>query len=89
MPNVGPKEKIYDDEIAPLMTKIIDACKRANINFFTYYHLDDNLACHTAINIDEEDEEGRAAVSKFYLLRQRLARPACTSITILTEEKPK
>jgi len=33
------KEKIYDKEIAPLMDKIIEVCKREEIPFFCDYQL--------------------------------------------------
>ncbi len=52
----GPKEAVYDAEIAPLMAKIIEACKRANIAMIADFELDpqdgdpdDPLLCTTAI----------------------------------------
>lgn len=40
------KEKIYDDEISPLMAKIIEICKRENIPMAAQFYL------------KEQDDEG-------------------------------
>ena len=50
------KESVYDREIAPLMTKIIEACERAGIAMVADFELDpkdgdaeDSLLCTTII----------------------------------------
>jgi hypothetical protein len=47
------KEEIYDQEIAPLMAKIIDVCRANKIPLLAQFHIptpeDENLACTTAL----------------------------------------
>lgn len=47
------KEEIYDAEIAPLMTQIIDVCNANKIPLLATFHIpteeDENLACTTAL----------------------------------------
>jgi hypothetical protein len=51
------KEEIYDAEIAPLMTQIIDVCKTHKIAALATFHIptdeDENLACTTSILTDD------------------------------------
>lgn len=43
------KEKIYDEEIKPLMRKIIECCKKNGIPVFATFQYSDNFFCTTAI----------------------------------------
>lgn len=46
---VGPKEKIYDEQIAPLMTQIIAICKEHGLGMHATFVLDGEDTCHTHI----------------------------------------
>lgn len=52
------KEQVYDQQIAPLMTQIIDICQQRGISMVATFALpipgDDNLVCTTAL----KDENG-------------------------------
>ena len=56
------KEKIYDEQISPLMTEIIKICKENKIAFFANYRLGfdeeagEDLLCTTSIPNDNEEE---------------------------------
>lgn len=45
----GPRERAYDEEIYPLMARIIAIAQRADIAMVAHYLLDDSLDCITAI----------------------------------------
>ena len=49
------KEKIYDKEIYPLMSQIIEICKENDIQMFATYTLKevDEIACTTYIESEE------------------------------------
>jgi hypothetical protein len=64
----GPKETVYDNEIAPLMTKIIEISKRENIGMHATFFLDrfegedgepDQHMCSTHIEHEDNDDIGR------------------------------
>jgi hypothetical protein len=42
-------EKIYDEQISPLMTKIIEICKEHKIPFFAEFQYSDEGFCRSAI----------------------------------------
>lgn len=44
------KEKIYDEQIAPLMAKIIEICKKEDIAIFAEFQIADNDFCTTLIS---------------------------------------
>lgn len=52
------KEQVYDQQIAPLMTQIIDICQQRGISMVATFALpipgNDDLACTTAL----QDENG-------------------------------
>lgn len=59
---VGPKETTYDSEISPLMSQIIEICKRHKIAMLADFCLDDNedgeaLKCTTALLDESHDPE--------------------------------
>ena len=47
------KEQIYDDQISPLVTRIITICKEHKIALIADFSLDDALHCTTALLSDE------------------------------------
>lgn len=66
----GPKETAYDNEIAPLMAKIIATCKAHKINMAATFSLDEAdeeqqeeghvgpMMCTTVLPVDESDADG-------------------------------
>lgn len=42
------KEQIYDEEIYPLMAKILDICKEHRIAMLADFHMDNGLKCTSA-----------------------------------------
>jgi hypothetical protein len=50
----GPLERIYDDEISPLMAQIIAVCKREHLPMFATFRLDIDLCC-TSVVTDTTD----------------------------------
>jgi hypothetical protein len=45
-------EKVYDEEISPLMTKIIEVCNREKIPMFAEFQYADDGMCKTHLNHD-------------------------------------
>lgn len=43
------KENTYDNEISPLMAKVIDICKANSIGMVATFDLDDDLCCTSSI----------------------------------------
>lgn len=81
------KEEAYDDEIYPLMDKIIEICKRERIAFLADFELDyleddpDNkLLCTTALLTDEY-EPREAMLQALLLLKPPPAAFAAFTIT--------
>ena len=89
----GPKEAIYDAEIAPLMKRIIATCKAHGINAAATFVLDPDedsgsaLRCTTVLPVDKSDEEGHAHILK---LREVMCppKPQLFAFTIMTGAKP-
>ena len=58
------KEQVYDEQVFPLMERVIAICKEHKINMAATFSLGldadgDPLMCSTVLPIDEEDEAGR------------------------------
>lgn len=47
------KEQIYDEQIAPLMTQIIEVCRAHKIKAHASFELDGNMMCTTHLHHDE------------------------------------
>ena len=47
------KEKVYDDQISPLMAQIIAICKQHKISLVADFGLDDDLHCTSALLAEE------------------------------------
>lgn len=79
------KEEIYDEQISPLMTQIIDICKEhkiANICTFSL-DLEEGLCCTTAMVADEFEpqEKFREAIR----LIKTTEEPSCISTVTVTK----
>jgi len=57
------KEKIYDEQISPLMAKIIEICKAENIPMFAEFQYADLDFCTSIIY---PDVDGRNVTTKLY-----------------------
>lgn len=57
------KEEIHDEQIAPLMTQIIDVCEKHGISMLADFHLDDDRHCTSAIVPANGPEAMRRAVA--------------------------
>jgi hypothetical protein len=56
------KEKVYDEQIAPLITRIIETCKANKISFLAHFKLDGELFCTSANVARGHDSELRACL---------------------------
>lgn len=63
----GPRERVYDEEINPLMAQIIAIAKRADIPMVANFRLDGDLATTTAVPAATGyGERQRAAIDILY-----------------------
>ena len=46
------QEKIYDEQISPLMQQIIEICKENNITMFADFRMDEEISCQTILRFD-------------------------------------
>jgi hypothetical protein len=58
---IKDNEAVYDNEIAPLMQRIIDICKRHEIPMAATFEYAPDLFCSTAIPFDGQAEHMRDA----------------------------
>ncbi len=89
----GPKEAVYDNQIAPLMAQIIALCKEHKINMIADFCLGpeadadadgfgQDVFCTTSLPVDASDEAGVKRVNDVYrVLRPRSVFAAFTVIT--------
>lgn len=67
------KESVYDNEISPLMAKILEICKREKIamvaQFSTPNDEDPDLLCTSAL-LDKEYNPTKAQLAAFGLLKE-------------------
>jgi hypothetical protein len=91
------KERVYDEQISPLMVQIITLCKANRINMFADFCLgleadenserfDEPLFCTTALPVAEEDEVGCARVNR--LRKEATKRHDFAAFTITTGARP-
>lgn len=82
------KEQIYDEQVEPLMAKIIEICKANKIAMVATYAIpndeDPNLRCTTAL-VDETGE--RPHDLQRALLAVRPPAPAVVALTVKLEPK--
>lgn len=57
----GPRETVYDEQISPLIKKIIAVCKEHSIPMLADFELDDGMPCTTAILGKDSPERLRRA----------------------------
>lgn len=62
---IGPKEKVYDEQIAPLMRQIQALCREHGINQLSLFQLDEDRQC-TTFYTTEEDSPGKQQVKQLY-----------------------
>jgi len=81
---MSAKENKYDEEIAPLMTQIIQVCKENNIAMFAHFRLDkaeSQICCTTALPISESKSDN-FEIQKF----AKAATQGWNSIGLIIEE---
>ena len=64
------KEKVYDDQISPLMTQIIAICAEHKIAFIADFSLDDGLKC-TSARLEPDCHPTKDQLKAFDLLKPR------------------
>lgn len=76
--NRGPRETVYDEQISPLMTKIIAICKEHGIPMLADFALDGDMQCTTAILVDKDEPP------QHFRQAYALLRPAAPSPLMVT-----
>lgn len=83
-----PKEAVYDEQIAPLMKRVIEICKEHGINMAAQFSLgfdpeaEETLFCTTALQPDPKDEVGYERIRD--LRRAMFPRNvSCVAITVI------
>lgn len=82
------KEQIHDEQIAPLMTKIIEICKANEIPMLASYYLkqatefDDNMYCTTCLFPDAENNEVLSDAANVILNKYTVQSPFLMAMTI-------
>ena len=80
------KERIYDEQISPLMAQIIEICRDNCINMASSFSLDfdeeaeETLFCSTVLPVDESDETGMERIEELRKVIQQ--RPQVMAFTI-------
>ena len=62
------KEKVYDDQINPLMAQIIKICKKHKIAFIADFQLDDDLRC-TSSDLRDSHQPNQKQLEAFDILK--------------------
>lgn len=79
------KEKVYDDQIEPLMRQILAICKEHKIAMLADFTLDDDMKCTSALLSDEY----RPTPNQLKCLEMlRPSRSGHFSVTEMIETKP-
>lgn len=66
------KESVYDAEIAPLMTQILEICKREKIALIADFGLNEDLHCTSAL-LEDEFYPSDNQLRSFHLLKPQPA----------------
>lgn len=66
------KEKVYDEQINPLMAQIIKICQKNKIAFVADFGLDDDIHC-TSADLRESHEPSEAQLKALKLLKPQRA----------------
>lgn len=78
----GPKERVYDDRISPLMAQIIATCKATGLACVASFGLDGDLLCTTHIPGDGDTDPETAA--RFERARRQIVAPRVSSFVAYT-----
>lgn len=80
------KEKIYDEEINPLMAKIIDICKKNDIQMLSSFALNsEDLVCTTHLVSENFTNESIEDASKVIQCGYVVQKPFVMTAAITTE----
>lgn len=82
------KEKIYDEQVNPLMALIIKICRENKIAFVADFGLDDDLHCTSADLCDSHDPSA-AQLKAFELLKPQRAFAMAETIETLPDGRKK
>lgn len=77
------KEQIYDDEIFPLMGRIIKLCQEHKIAMIADFGLDDDLHC-TSATLEPDSEPSLSQLNAWELLKPKRS----FAMAITEETKP-
>jgi hypothetical protein len=67
---IGPKERAYDEKIAPLVTEILALCKEHGIALTATFFLDGETTCSTHYEGDHETPPAMLRMG-YYLIQAR------------------
>lgn len=82
------KEQAYDEQISPLMARIIAICKQHKIAFICDFKLDDDLHC-TSGDVTESIHPSKAQVRCWELLRPKAAMALAETVETLPDGSKK
>ena len=82
------KEKIYDEQINPLMAQIIKICTANNIAFIADFGLEDDLHC-TSANVSDVCEPSDAQMKAWQLLKPKRSFAMAETIETLPDGSKK
>ncbi len=91
------KEKIYDEEIYPLIEKIVDICNKHDISLFASFQYSDDGFCNTCVSKDGHNifhyydairqcvQDSSINIDKFIIWAMKRAKKAGHSSIILDQ----
>lgn len=82
------KEKIYDEQVRPLMAQIIKICGKNKIAFVADFGLDDDLHC-TSADLRDSHDPSAAQLKAFELLKPQRAFAMAETTTTLPDGSKK
>ena len=88
-----PKEAIYDEQISPLMSKILEICKAHKIAMLSEFCLgweedeedDENQLCCTSALLKDEHEPTQRILEAYDLLKPKIAPFMAFTIRTVTD----
>jgi len=83
-------EKVYDEQISPLMAQIIDICKINKIPMFATFCYQEEMRCTTSIPpkiLEIEDDNSQELITELYKITY--TQPQFCAFTITTNPKDK
>ena len=82
------KEKVYDEQINPLMAEILEICKRNRIAFLADFALDEGMHCTSAI-LEDDCNPSDAQLKAFGLIKPQRAFAMTETHTTLPDGRKK